>query len=108
MTVREIINSLEAEKRQLKEENKNLKDENKKLYAEIESLKKELSKKEVVTEPVVEEVEPQITSIVTNVDGKISASIVEGSSISIDDVTEKPKRNRKKKVEPVEEPIENV
>ena len=87
MTVREIINSLEEEKRQLKKENQNLKEENQKLYAEIDFLRNELSKKEVIEEPVVEEVKP---------DGAFLDPVVE-------EVPEKPKRSRKKKVEPVEE-----
>ena len=140
MTVFEIIKSLESEKNKLKIENKKLKDKVIKLIAERNKIDRELKslksllfenehdekKVEIVTvvkevpveKPIVEEVEKQVTSIVTNVDGKVNASIVEGESISIDDVVEapaKPKRSRKKKVdetpifvEPVEEPIENV
>ena len=110
MTVREIIQSLENENKQLKEENNQLKKSIRLLLSEKRKIKYELNLlkehrgKEIIEEPVVEEIETQVTSIVANVDGKVKASIVEGGKISIDDVLpEKPKRSRKKKVEPVEE-----
>ena len=100
MTVREIIQSLENENKQLKEENDQLKKSIRLLLSEKRKIKYELNLlkerrvKEIIEEPVVEEVETQVTSI--------------GGKISIDDVLpEKPKRSRKKKVEPVEEPINN-
>ena len=136
MTVRELIQKIEAERDALKKENKNLKStidkltkEKKLVENELKSLKdllfeseqkeKEPVKiqEEVKEEPKVEEVESQLTSIVANVDGKTYADVVKGGSVSIDDVvTEepKPRRSRRKKteetpifVEPVEE-TENV
>ena len=115
MTVREIIRNLEVSKKVLEDENKLLK-------AEIEELKK-INKKlvdelnsqipEVVEEQVPEEVEYEkknpsddenaskieVEEVVEEVksDGGFLDPVVE-------EVAEKPKRSRKKKVEPVEEP----
>lgn len=112
MTIKEAFINLEKERARLEKENEELKKDNFELRKENKSLKSELKRLSlpVKKEVKVEEVEPQVTSIVTNVDGKVNAAIVEGGAISIDDVVEesKPKRSRKKKVEPVEEPEENV
>ena len=53
----------------------------------------------VVDKPVVEEVESQLTAVVANVDGETYADIVEGDTVSIDDVIEeqKPKISRTSK-----------
>jgi len=91
MKIREIINSLEADKKQLKEEieilkeeNGNLKAENKKLYTEIKFLKEQHIEK---------------------VDAPNEEPIVE--MVGDEGLFEKPKKSRKKKVEPVEE-VENA
>lgn len=106
MTIRETIQILEEDRRQLKEENRQLKEEIFKLKLEIKKLKTI----KVLDTPVIEEAESQLTADVANVDGETYADIVESDTVSIDDVVEeqKPKKSRKKKVEPVEEPIENV
>ena len=123
MSLKEIIGILENEKNKLQKENtelkkrnyeyakeiRNLKWEIKKLTVKLKSLKKtsnEVVDKPVVDKPVVEEVESQLTAVVANVDGETYADIVEGDTVSIDDVIEeqKPKRSRKRKnIESIEE-----
>lgn len=102
MTIRETIQILEEGKRQLQEENRQLKEEILKLKLEIKKLKTI----KVSDTPVIEETESQLTTVVANVDGETYADIVEGDTVSIDDVVEeqKPKRSRKRKnVESIEE-----
>lgn len=89
MTVREIITSLEAEKKQLKEELHNLKEENKRLYSEIKILKDTLLKSP----------KPEV---------KVEDTPVSFEEPVVEEVHINPRSRRKKKVEPVEEPIENV
>lgn len=118
MSLKEIIGILETEKNKLQKENielkksnyeyakeiRNLKWEIKKLTVKLKSLKK--TSNEVVDKPVVEEVESQLTAVVANVDGETYADIVEGDTVSIDDVIEdqKPKRSRKRKnIESIDE-----
>ena len=125
MSLKEIIGILENEKNKLQKENVELKKSNYEYAKEIKELKWEIKKltvklntlkkasNEVVDKPVVEEVESQLTAVVTKVDGKTYVDVVEGSGVSIDDAVEKPKpkRSRRKKteetpifVEPIEEP----
>ena len=147
MTVREIINSLEAEKRQLKEENQYLKEENKRLNSEIRVLKEsifETSKNEdkvednfcfdgCIGEDIVdvpsEEPSPdpeQPEKPIQYSDGAVppihTLTVGNGEGVEItgikgtqedllkpdgevvEETPAKPKRSRKKKVEPVEEP----
>lgn len=102
MTIRETIQILEEGKRQLQEENRQLKEEILKLKLEIKKLKTI----KVSDTPVIEDTESQLTTVVANVDGETYADIVEGDTVSIDDVVEeqKPKRSRKRKnVESIEE-----
>lgn len=102
MTIRETIQILEEGKRQLQEENRQLKEEILKLKLEIKKLKTI----KVSDTPVIKETESQLTTVITNVDGETYADIVEGDTVSIDDVVEeqKPKRSRKRKnVESIEE-----
>jgi hypothetical protein len=108
MTIKEAFIALEKERARLQKENEELKKDNIELHKENKSLKSELKKLAVSVkpEPKVEEVEPQVTSIVANVDGETYADIVEGDTVSIDDVVEeqKPKRSRRRKnVESIEE-----
>ena len=103
MSLKEIIGILETEKNKLQKENielkksnyeyakeiRNLKWEIKKLTVKLKSLKK--TSNEVADKPVVEEVESQLTAVVANVDGETYADIVEGDTVSIDDVIEEQK-----------------
>ncbi len=112
MIIREIIGKLESEIQLLKKENEQLKIDIKRITAEKNALEEVFAQAEVdaeevkrsivenvkIKKPVVEEVESQLTEVVTKVDADIP--------ISIDMVvneTPKPKRIRKKKVE--ESPI---
>ena len=95
MTIREIIKNFETVISEYQAENQRLKDELKKVTIEKKRLEAELKS----LKPTVEEVESQLTAVVA------------GDTVSVDDVVEeqKSKKSRKKKiVEPVEEPIENV
>ena len=118
MSLKEIIGILENEKNKLKKENAELKKSNYEYAKEIRNLKWEIKKltvkmnslkkasNVVVDKPVIEEVGSQLTTVVANVDGETYADIVEGDTVSIDDVIEeqKPKKSRKRKnIESIEE-----
>lgn len=118
MSLKEIIGILENEKNKLQKENVELKKNNYEYAKEIRELKWEIKKltvklnslkkasNEVADKPVVEEVESQLTAVVAKVDGETYADIVEGDTVSIDDVVDeqKSKRSRKRKnVESIEE-----
>lgn len=127
MVIRDLIKSLEDDKKRLKLENESLKSELKELSLKFKKTKLELDKyikafnelesfafndvseieietksKSVIEKPS-DEVENQLTSVDTNVDGKTNTDVVEGGEISIGDVS-KPKKSRRKKVKSVEEP----
>ena len=91
MTIREIINKLEAEKNQYKEENELLKVENKELVSINKKLVDELnSYKDKVVKEVIKNDDEPISDWINDVDVRIEAS--------------KPKKSKKKKeVEPIEE-----
>lgn len=91
MTIREIINKLEAEKNQYKEENELLKAENKELVSINKKLVDELnSYKDKVVKEVIKNDDEPISDWINDVDVRIEAS--------------KPKKSKKKKeVEPIEE-----
>ena len=118
MSLKEIICILENDKNKLQKENAELKRNNYELTKKVKELSWEIKKMTVkmnslkkasnvvVDKPVVEEVESQLTAVVANVDGETYADIVEGDTVSIDDVIEeqKPKRSRKRKnIESIEE-----
>lgn len=101
MSLKEIIGILENEKNKLQKENVELKKSNYEYAKEIRELKWEIKKLTV-----------KLNSLKKASNEAVDKPVVEGGSVSIDDVVEepKPKRSRRKKteetpifVEPVEE-----
>lgn len=114
MTIREIINKLESEKKKLQEENMSLKEtvnrlikEKKEFETELDSLKMLLNKEESkpeekLEEPVeVVEVDVKLNKSIDSITQTVT--IPEDGEFKLADETEtpapKPKRPRKKKVE---------
>jgi wyosine [tRNA(Phe)-imidazoG37] synthetase (radical SAM superfamily) len=116
MTVREIIKKIEDENNQLKtkyvneikvlkEENKKLKVINDQLTAELKNLmKKFLELKDMKT--AMEEKPENV--IVFEKEEQDKDSLFDSDYTPVVETPAKPKKSRKKKVEPVEEPIENA
>ena len=98
MTIREIINKLEAEKLQYQEENKRLNEELKKLTSEKNRIEKELNSLKKLTDDLNGK-----KSLVDDLKVEEVVEPVEDKSW-LDDVEEEPKskKSRKKKVEPIE------
>lgn len=107
MTIREIIQRLEEEKRLLKDENIALKEKIRELTVEKRRLNAELKKKGVKEVKEEKPVVIEFTEPVTEERPLFVDEEPDGSEVIVE--TPKPqRRSRRKKVEPVENTEENV
>ena len=119
MTVREIIQKLENEKKQikeryeneintLKEENKKLAIINEKLTADVKNMMEYFLKRKEIEEVIDEKSDNVVELGDSDPVTPEQETLFDSDPTPIVNTPAKPKRSRKKKVEPVEEPEKNA